>query len=110
MPCLIQALLLLGRTVWALCGVLFNTGNEIDLGRWGDSLHELGGDREGNGWRGSRRYRFRGRRVLFAILGSASMTLTLFAEDHIKEGQEDAYHGAKADWIGFRRWMRLRVS
>lgn len=47
MPCLIQALLLLGRMVWAHCGVLFNTGNEIDLGRWGDSLHELGGDGEG---------------------------------------------------------------
>lgn len=85
MPCLIQALLLLRRMVWALSEVLFNTGNEIDLGRWGDSLHELGGDGGGNGWRGSRRYRFRGRRVPFAILGSASMTLTLFAEDHIKK-------------------------
>jgi hypothetical protein len=47
---------------------------------------------------------------LCAILGSASMTLTLFAEDCIKEREDDAYHGAKADWIGFRRWMRLRVA
>lgn len=85
MPCLIQAFLLLVRVVCALCGVLFNTGNEINPGRWGDSLHELGGDGEGNGWWGSRRYRFRGWRVSFAISGSASMTLTLFAEDHIKE-------------------------
>jgi hypothetical protein len=50
------------------------------------------------------------REPFHAILGSASMTLTLFAEDRIKEREDDAYHGAKADWIGFRRWMRLRVA
>lgn len=89
---------------------MFSAGNEIDLGRWDDSLHELGGDSEGNGWRGSRNYRCRGWTVFRAILGSTSMTSTLLAEDRIKEREDDANHGAKADWIGFRRWMRLRVA
>jgi hypothetical protein len=32
-----------------------------------------------------------------AIWGSASMTLTLFAEDCIQEREDDAYHEAKAE-------------
>lgn len=32
-----------------------------------------------------------------AIWGSASMTLTLFAEDCIQEREDDAYHEAKVE-------------
>jgi hypothetical protein len=35
------------------------------------------------------------REPFHAILGSASMTLTLFAEDCIKEREDDAYHGGQ---------------